>query len=315
MKKASYKLTLYLLTYLFLLTACTLSASTPVPPTPSLSATDLHPAAVEGTPTAGASSPSSAPGTTLPPPTLTRTPYLTPTPSISATNPAPSPTSTLPLTPYFFRIENIYQEDLLWQECVVSEDLFQDWSVGYRCFGESLPPGANSGGELGEYVEREEGELQDLKLELENQTFETFHSGDNYTLFRNNEQFFEIDFPGENYNPQRSLQWIADQIIWELANDQESVIYRDQESINQERNLEGAYYPYAIADQLLYIGSRESRYQIYFNDQPIGGAFDRISIGYCCAPEYYTVQRINGEFWFWGIRDGRYYLVLIKEVQ
>jgi hypothetical protein len=198
---------------------------------------------------------------------------------------------------------------------VVSEDLYQDWSVGYRCFGESLPAEANNGSELGVYLDREEGEFPDLVLELENQTFETFHDGNAYSLYRDDDLILEIEFPGEAYNPQRSLQSIADQIIWELAKDQVSIIYRDQGSINQERNLEGAYYPYAIADQLLYIGRRESRYQLYYNDQPIGGAFDQISIGYCCAPEYYTVQRVNGEYWFWGIRGGRYYLVLIKETQ
>jgi len=315
MKKASYKFTFCLLIFLLLLTACTLSASTPVPPTPSLSVTDFPPRAADETLTTVVSSSPAVQGTPSPPPTLTRTPGLSSTPSVSPTHFTPSPTSTLPLTPYFFRIENIYQDDLLWQECVVSKDLYQDWSVGYRCFGESLPAAANKGSELGKYVEREEGEFPDLVLELDSQTFETFHNGESHTLFSNDEQLLEIDFSGVDYNPQRSLQWIADQIVWELANDQESVIYRVQESINQERNLEGAYYPYAIADQLLYIGSRESRYQLYYNDQPIGGAFDQISIGYCCAPEYYTVQRVNGEYWFWGIRGGRYYLVLIKETQ
>lgn len=311
--KMKFFLGIQILVVIVLLTACTQSASTPVHPTPSLSATDLPPAATQQPLISDTASPA-VPGTTAPPPTLTRTPYLTPTPSISPTDPSPSPTSTLPLTPYFFRIENIYQEDLLWQECVVSEDLYQDWSVGYRCFGESLPTGEKNRSDLGEYLEREESEFPDLVLELDNQIFETFHAGDTYSLYRNDEQFLEIEFPGEAYNPQRSLQWIGDQIIWEMASDQQSVIYRDQESINQERNLEGAYYPYAIADQLLYIGSRESRYQLYYNDQPIGGAFDQVSIGYCCAPEYFTVQRVNNEYWFWGIRSGRFYLVMIKEV-
>ena len=78
----------------------------------------------------------------------------------------------------------------------------------------------------------------------------------------------------------------------------------------QKYQWEGIFKPYTINDKLLYIAKRNGKFQIVYNEEIIGPEFDEIYIKYCCGTT--NVRYGSGQYWFWGKREGTYYVVALR---
>jgi hypothetical protein len=99
---------------------------------------------------------------------------------------------------------------------------------------------------------------------------------------------------------------IGGKAVWELVTDPPTIIV-DGISFSEKYQLEGAFIPYAINDKLIYIAKENGKYHIVYDEKIMGPEFDEIYIKYCCATT--KVLYGEGQYWFWGKREGTYYVV------
>ena len=239
---------------------------------------------------------------------------LIPSPMLTGTFTAPEVTPTIPLTPYIKMSKLGYPSGLVWLECEVSYDQYQLWRVADKCFGFPLSSWQDEDrARLGENFKRNPFKLYDTRNTINGDFYETDNEpGGLYTLFRNGKIFAESVSGFTTYSPNRSLQNVGGKVVWELANPENPTIIFDGMDLRQEFNLDAAYLPYNINDNLIFVAKKDSKYYVMYGEEQIGPRFNNISIAYCCGPAGYSIQRVQGQYWFWGIRDSRYYLVMIS---
>lgn len=238
-------------------------------------------------------------------------PYPNPYPGIIIQTPAISPTPTI--VPQ--KTERIYQDvGLLWQECNLS---FKDWQSGEECLGISLPK--TSEAEKGFFGEQNDG-IGPITQTIGNDSYESMFISENsgqldYALLKNSEVITTITGTIEGYDPNQSLINFNGEILWEFANyNHETVIY-DGRDFRNEYGLDAVYRPYIIGRKLIFVARQGRKYYVIYDGQKIGPDFDEISIAYCCEPAMYSISRINGQYWFWGNRNGQNYIVMISAIQ
>ena len=238
---------------------------------------------------------------------------LTPSPMVTQAFSTPEFTPTVPLTPFFQMSEMDHLSDLLWLECEVSYDLNHYWTIAEECFGFPLPSWQEEDtARFGERFRRDTHIWDDFRIFIDGDVYETDkESGGLYILYKNGYVFTQSVSGDTTYPPNRSLQEVDGKVVWELANPWFPSIIFDGLDLRQESNLEAAYIPYNISDRLIFVAKKDSKYFIVYDGEQIGPIFDRISIGYCCGPAGYSVRRVNEQYWFWGVRDNRYYLGMI----
>jgi len=162
-------------------------------------------------------------------------------------------------------------------------------------------------------TERNPFKLYDTRNTINGDFYETDNEpGGLYTLFRNGKIFAESVSGFTTYTPNRSLQDVGGKVVWELANPENPTIIFDGMDLRQEFNLDAAYLPYNINDNLIFVAKKDSKYFVMYGEEQIGPGFNNISIAYCCGPAGYSIQRVQGQYWFWGVRESRYYLVMIS---
>lgn len=239
---------------------------------------------------------------------------LTPSPMFTGTFSTPEVTPTIPLTPYIKMSKIGYPSGLVWLECEVSYDQYQLWRVADKCFGFPLSSWQDEDrARLGENFKRNPFKLYDTRNTINGDFYETDNEpGGLYTLFRNGKIFAESVSGFTTYSPNRSLQDVGGKVVWELANPENPTIIFDGMDLRQEFNLDAAYLPYNINDNLIFVAKKDSKYFVMYGEEQIGPGFNNISIAYCCGPAGYSIQRVQGQYWFWGVRESRYYLVMIS---
>ena len=275
------------------------------------------PAEVVTTNTRLLSSPSSTefPSNIVRTPSLTSTIFntLTPSPMFTETFSTPEGTPTIPLTPYIKMSKIDYPSGLLWLECEVSFDKYQKWIVAEKCFGFPLSSWQDEDrAHLGERFKRDPFKSDDIRITINGILYETDNEpGGLYILYRNGKMFAETISGDTTFPPNRSLQDVGGKVAWELANPEHPTIIIDGQDFRQEYNLDAAYLPYNINDRLIFVAKKDSKYFVVYGEEQIGPEFNNISIAYCCGPAGYSIQRVQGQYWFWGVRESRYYLVMI----
>ena len=239
---------------------------------------------------------------------------LTPSPMFTETFSTPEVTPTIPLTPYIKTSKIDYPSSLVWLECEVSFDQYHKWRVAEKCFGFPLSSWQDEDrAHIGERFKRIPFTPDDIRNTINGIFYETYtEPGGLYILYRNGKIYAETSSGFTTYSPNRSLQDVGGVAAWELANPDHPTIIFDGQDIRQEYNLDAAYLPYTINDRLIFVANKDSKYYVVYGDEQIGPEFNNISIGYCCGPAAYSIQRVQGQYWFWGTRENRFYLVMIS---
>ena len=75
-------------------------------------------------------------------------------------------------------------------------------------------------------------------------------------------------------------------------------------NLRSAHNIEAAYAPYTIQDNLIFVARRDDQYFVVYDGQRLGPAYDRIGIAYCCEPAATSAHGAAGRYTFWGERDG-----------
>jgi hypothetical protein len=109
-------------------------------------------------------------------------------------------------------------------------------------------------------------------------------------------------------DPNLKLWNIGGKSVWEVFTEPPA-IFVDGVNLNEKNNLEGSYFPYDIKQKLIYIAKMNNKYHVIYDEKVIGHEFDRIFMMYCCAST--SVLYGHEQYWFWGIREGTYYVVAI----
>lgn len=239
---------------------------------------------------------------------------LTPSPALTGTLISPDLTPTVAVTPHIKMNKIIYPTGLVWLECQVSIDQYQNWRAAELCFGFPLSSWQDEDRAcLGEKFKRNPFKPYDIRNTINGNIYETDNEpGGRYSLFKNGIKIAESVSGFTTYSPNRSLQAVDGKVVWELANPENPTILREGTDLRQEYNLDAAYLPYNINERLIFVAKRDSKYFVIYGEEQTGPDFSNISIAYCCEPAGYSIQRVQGQYWFWGMRDSRYYLVMIS---
>ena len=116
------------------------------------------------------------------------------------------------------------------------------------------------------------------------------------------------------YSPNRALVVAGGKCAWELAGWNEPKIIYDGINLVEKYNLDAAYVPHELNSTLIFVAKEGNQYFVVYDGEEFGPDFDGISVGYCCDAAGYTIMRRQGQYWFWGTREGEYYVVVISEL-
>jgi len=232
----------------------------------------------------------------------------------SSPTPSPTPTSLPERTEIHF--ENL---GLVWRDCelprphyqsqedclgVTKKETFED---GESPFGEHfLPPGAL---------------MQGWRLFIGNDVYEALHQpymvkafSDpddwlEYKLFKNGQILITRKSKLTGYDPNAGLLNINGKYAWEFANPYQATVIYDDVDLRQQYGLEAVYRPYVINGKMIFVARDNGKMFVVVDGKSIGPEFDEIEIGYCC--ETVGIYRYPGQYWFWGSRESRNFVVVI----
>jgi len=244
----------------------------------------------------------------------------------TASTPTRLSASTWTLTPVletnegnFIRIENHYEDNTLtWIECEVPQEDYHNWLIATDCLGLEFPTWTEIDKQrLGERFQTSPGNLEDIRLTVGQDIYETQHQGSKYKLSKNGEVIVSANSVFSSFDPNRSLLNVDGKIVWELTGlnfDQtelDAVVFFDGINLQDQYDLEGAYIPYVLNNSLIFIAEKNGMFFVMSDQKQVGPVFSDISIGYCCEPAAYSIQRTGNQYWFWGMREDKYYVVAL----
>ena len=154
-----------------------------------------------------------------------------------------------------------------------------------------------------------------LRLIIGDDIYETKYTNvsgwNNYELLKNREAIAKATacpycIIGD---PNLKLWNIGGKSIWEIFTEPPA-IFVDGTNLNEKYQFEGTYFPYNIKNKLIYIASKNGKYSVVYDEKVIGHEFDQIYMSYCCAST--SVLYGHEQYWFWGRREGTYYVVAIR---
>ncbi len=239
-------------------------------------------------------------------------PYVGPAQPKNTATPVLSPTPTdVPV-----KTEIIYQESgLVWQECNLTG---KNWQMAEECLGIVLPDWSDADRQrLGEQI----GGMGPITQTIGSDTYVAMYTGhhnrmqEEYALLKNNKVITTITSTIWAYDPNQSLINVGGKIVWEFADHEHPRVFVDGVDIRSEYNLDAAYRPYDIGEKLLFVARKDGKYFVVYDGQQLGPEFDEISIAYCCEPAGESIRRLQGEYWFWGSRNGKNTIVVITAIQ
>lgn len=260
-------------------------------------------------------SPTDVMETAIPITTFTAMPSPSPLPSTETSIPIVTsiPVSMTPTTV-------VMENGLTWTECVVpyrdyvrDEPDFElatsclnlDW-LGYDDYNIEI-----NGHRLRET--RISGEVGDnLQLIIGEDVYETRYtlsSASNYKLLKNGIVIATVNVSQNGFfDPNLKLWNIGGKSVWEIYSEPPTIVV-DGINLTETHQWEGSFFPYDIKNKLIYVAQKNGKYSIVYDDKVIGPEFDEIYMKYCCATT--NVIYGHGQYWFWGRREGTYYVVAI----
>jgi hypothetical protein len=207
----------------------------------------------------------------------------------------------------------IMENGFTWTECVLpSQDYAHsapDIEFVTNCLKMELPIWDDNDRKMA--GERLKGEVGDnLRQIIDNDIYETRYTltnGRNYELLKNGEVIANVNADFITFDPNRNLWNIGGRLVWEVADP--FVIIIDGINQNDKYQLEASHFPYEIQNKLIYIARKNRKFSIIYDDKVVGPEFDEIYRAYCCGTT--KVRYGQGQYWFWGKREGTYYVVAI----
>jgi hypothetical protein len=249
------------------------------------------------------------------------TPAMSPTDVIETATPLTSTETPVPIiqsspilvsgTPTTVVMEN----ELTWIECVLPN---QDYAHSMpniefvtKCLNRERPYWDDNDRKMaGERIAGSNG--SDLQQVIGNDVFLAKHDSTNgccdYEFLKNGNVIIKTSAPLITFDPNRNLWNIEGKSVWELITDPPVMIV-DGINFNEKYQLEGSYFPYAIKNKLIYIARKNGKYDIVYDEKVIGPEFDETYMAYCCGTT--KVLYGQGQYWFWGKREGMYFVVAI----
>jgi hypothetical protein len=109
-------------------------------------------------------------------------------------------------------------------------------------------------------------------------------------------------------DPNLKLWNVGGKSVWEVFTEPPA-IFVDGINLNEKYQFDGTYFPYDIKNKLIYIANKNGKYSVVYDGKVIGHEFDQIYKSYCCGST--SVMHGHGQYWFWGRREGTYYVVAI----
>jgi hypothetical protein len=104
---------------------------------------------------------------------------------------------------------------------------------------------------------------------------------------------------------------VGGRCVWEYAEPQHETLYYDDVSLVELFHLDAAYRPYGINGKLIFTAKENGKYHIVYDGKQLGPIFDEITVAYCCEPALYSIRYAQGQYWFWGVRENKHYIVAI----
>jgi hypothetical protein len=113
-------------------------------------------------------------------------------------------------------------------------------------------------------------------------------------------------------DPNTKLWNIGGKAVWEIESapptENLSAIIVDGVNQNEKHQLDGSFHVYYLKDKIIFIALKNGKYHIVYNEKFIGPEFDQILLYGGPPPVLYG----NGQYWFWGRREGTHYVVVIR---
>ncbi len=206
---------------------------------------------------------------------------------------------------------------LRWQECAARRALAgptgEDWQQAEACFGHlSLVWDENDQAQAGQRTDH------GYRLQVGADVYETHERSlpwpnlNLYTLTRNGRLQKLLFGYFWAYSPDLNLRNLTGNVAWTFDDGRLSTVIYKGGDLRSTYGLDAAYAPYALADQLIFVGRQDDQYFVVYEGQRVGPAFDRILIAHCCEPAMYSARGGSGRYTFWGTRSGERYMVEIS---
>jgi hypothetical protein len=205
---------------------------------------------------------------------------------------------------------------LVWNECELPpldfpNDLRQEQAE--ECFGRPAP--VLSADERQNWVT---GHSERLELSVGPDTYHVERvASASYTLYRNETELASLDGEMGSTFPNIALaiingEWAWEFLGWESFPDGRvaTVLYGGND-LRKVYGVEEVYRLYGMDGKLIFVGRQDGQYFIVYNGRRIGTLFDEILIAHCCGLMGASVRFGDGRYVFWGLRDGRSYVVEI----
>jgi hypothetical protein len=204
--------------------------------------------------------------------------------------------------------------DLIWQECEISQAVYEGKSPSSGCvrrWRNSVLSNSSDQRSLGKH----DLSTDSIELQIGKDLYKTAPSqvNANYVFTRNGEPIAQLASEFVTFSPNRSLQNIGGQAVWEFAGEPETfAVLVEEKDMRSPSQVQKAFEPYGIRNKLIFVGQKDDRFFVMYDGQKISDEFEEVFIAYCCEPVAYSIQQGNGAYLFQGKRDGKYYLVKIS---
>jgi hypothetical protein len=206
--------------------------------------------------------------------------------------------------------------NLIWLECEISQAVYQGKFTRppagcYRQWRNAVQFTPHDQQKQGTYNSKTDS----IELRIGKDLYKTAPSqvDASYVFTRNGKPIMKLTSELVTFSPNRSLQNIGGQAVWEFAGAPETfAVLVEEKDMRLPSQVQKAYEPYGIYNKLIFVGQKDDRFFVMYDGQKIGDEFDEIFIAFCCEPVAYSVQQGNGAYLFQGKRDGKYYLVKIS---
>lgn len=214
----------------------------------------------------------------------------------------------------------IFEEhNLEWHECELPKDDYLNRFAAENCLGIEKPS-IDSSNILLQAERIKTPSLIDLKLTVGNDIYETRHEplegmGMKYKLFKNDRLLASATANFTTFDLNRSLFEYKGNIVWELADANNPTVFVNKNNLREKCGFDAVFYPYVLNEKLIFSAKDDGEHIIVYDNEIIGPRFDDIHIAYCCGPARYTIHRSRNIYWFWGVRDNNYYVVVIKGIE
>ncbi len=204
---------------------------------------------------------------------------------------------------------NIPNANLVWRECSINGDF--NGQQASDCFGDLKPAPSPTAA-----PDQQAGEL---RLKIGSDTYRTIQFKSEYFADKQCFNFYKnANLVGTQcgangtFSPNIGLRTIGDKAAWEFVDGAKGTIIFDGKEVGRALGLDSAHRPFELDGKLIFVGKKNDKYVVVYNQQVIGPEFDLIHLAYCCEPAAWSVRYGSGKYWFWGKRNGQSFVVEVS---